>query len=352
MAYTPSYQFMGPNVGYVPVFDETARLVVGYSRDWKKNIVNNLMTLIPVKRELGTYPKINPQTAINVTDKYLQSRMWTDGQVAPIDQTAHTQIEWRSYFCQRYMEGEVLGWKMRDQSAFDIRQVMIDQLARRMMVGKAYEFYTIMQDTNSYLSAAVDTATNFGGGQWSAATSTNRYIQKTISTCVEQIVKATAGGVSAKDLVLVVGPVVAHKMAASGEIADYLGQNPIAKDFLEGDLWVDQLARYNLPPTLYGVKIVVDDNVRTTSALGATVSTSFMSGDTSAYLIARPGTLVGTAGGRSFSFISSFQYEAEEMLVETVDDPNNKRELLRVTDSRHILATAPEAACLITAAVA
>lgn len=351
MAFSASYQTAGPNSGYVPQFDKQANLVVNYSRNWKKNKVNELWTLTPVKLEIGKYPKINPKTKINVTDTYLQSRKWSDGQLRPVHQLGHTQIEWFEYFCQRYDETEVLGYKTKAQTVFDIEQVMIDQLADRTMVSRALQFYTELQDADNYLSSGTGTATATGGGKWDAATSTSRYIQKSLAAASQAILKNTGGSVKASDLVLVVGPSVAHKMAASAEIADYLAQNPVAPQYLQGDLFKDQLAMYGLPPYLYGIKVIVDENVRETAPLGGTSSVSFMTGETSAYLIARQGGLVGMAGGGNFSFIHCFTYTEEEMLVETLDDPMNKRFILAVVDTRDVKVVAQEAAFLFTAVV-
>lgn len=343
-----AYQFTGPNTAYVPKFDEKARLVINYSRDPKKNLINELLTLTPVSRQVGKFPKINPLTRVNLTATYGDSRKWGDGDPAPMDHLGANQHEWFEYFTQRYAEQESIGYYMQSQSEWDVKKVAADTLASRLMKLRAYNFYTELQTAGNYTNT--DTATNYGGGVWSSATSANRYIQKTLAAATEAVVKSTGEGVNADDLVLVMGPVVAHKTAASGEIADYLAQNPVAEKYLTGALWEKQTMRYGLPPYLYGVKVVVDSQVRTTSALGATVATSFMAGDTSAYLIARPGSLVSGVGA-NFSFIHCFVHENSEMLVEEIDDPINKRTLVRVVDDHQMKVIAKEAGVLITSAV-
>lgn len=345
-----AYQFMGPLSGFVPAYDKQAQLIVNYSRDPKSVKVNKLVTNMPVSKITGLYPKINPLTKVNTTATHNQSRKWAYGTEAPRDHSAATEVEWNTYFTQRYYENDFLDWVQKDQTDFDIQAVMVNNLANRMMNSRSLELYDILTTSGNYSNTG--TATAAGGGQWSAATSTARYIQKSLATGTEAIVQATGGGVGAKDLVLVVSPVVAHKMAASGEIADYLAQNPLAKDYLEGDLFADQLAMYGLPPKLYGITCIVDDTVKATNRLGATDATAFVASETSAFLIARPGSLMGTARGTSFSFVQNFLYSPEEMLVETLDDVRNKRTEIRVIDNRVMVPVAKEAGYLFTSVVA
>jgi hypothetical protein len=344
-----AYQFTGPNTAYVPKFDEQARLIINYSRDPKKNLINELHTLTPVNKQVGKFPKINPLTRVNVTNTYGDSRKWGDGDPAPSHSLAANQHEWFEYFTQRYEEGYPIGYYSQAQAEWDVKKVAADTLASRLMKLRAYNFYTELQTAGNYTNT--DTATNYGGGQWSAATSANRYIQKGLAAATEAVIKSTGEAVAAEDLVLVIGPVVAHKTAASGEIADYLAQNPIAEKYLTGALWEKQTMRFGLPPFLYGIKVVVDSQVRATNALGATDAVSFMAGDTSAYLIARQGGLVSGVGS-NFSFIHAFVHTESEMLVEEIDDPINKRTIVRVVDDHQMKVVAKEAAALITSVVA
>ena len=141
-----------------------------------------------------------------------------------------------------------------------------------------------------------------------------------------------------KDILLVVNPITARIMATSAGVRDYVKNYPAAFNFLQGDA---QFATYGLPSQLFGVQVVVDDTVRVTNRKGSTKATSFFYGDASTPAIAfvsRPGGLVGNEGP-SFSSLTIFAYE--DMTVETLDDPWNRRIRGSVTDNSATVMTSP-----------
>jgi len=338
--------YAGPNNVYVPAFDEQAKLIVNYSRDPKKYPVNNLMTVTPVKRRIGKYLRIKPEAQGRLGNN---GRRWAEGAPRPIQLETGQLHEWLEFFCERYIADFPIGYNTEEQAVWDIISTQSAALANQQMTDRTSEFYTILQSSTNYDSNNSSTATAAGGGFWGAATSTSRYIQKSLRVGVSNIMKSTMNGVQADDLVLVVGPTVAGAMAESAEIADYLAQAPPAPEYLQGELFKNQLANYGLPPKLYGINVVVDPMVYETNHLGAASVKAFAAGENSAYLIARPGSINGNAGGSSFSFIHCFSYTPEEMLVETTDDFINKRKILSVVDTRQIKAVANEAGQLFTA---
>lgn len=333
---------------FVPSFDKQANLIINYARDPKKYAINSLMTHTPVSEPIGRFPRIKPEAQGQITANTGQSSRWADGAPRPIMLETGQKHEWLSYFCDRYIQDFPIGYETEKNAAWDIVTTQTNALANRMMSLRAYDFYTVLQTTGNYATGNFSDTATLAGGVWSSATSTNRYIQKSLRAGVAQIVKATMNGVTADDCVLVVGPTVAGKMAESAEIADYLAQNPDATRYIEGDLFKNQLANYGLPPRLYGISVVVDPLVLEQSSFGATANKVFATGDTSAYLITKGGSLNGMAGGGSFSFIHCFEYTPEEFLVETIDDYINKRKILSVVDTRQVASVASESGYLFT----
>lgn len=340
--------YAGPGNVFVPAFDAQAKLIISYSRDPKKYAINNLMTVTTTDKTIGKYLRIKPETQGQVNSNTSAASRWADGAARPIQLSGGQQFDFLEYFQDRYIESFPIGWATEEQAVWDIVQSQTGALANRLMSLRALDFYTVLQASGSYATGNTDTATTAGGGKWDVATSTNRYIQKSLRYGVQKIVKATMNAVSADDLVLVLGPEVAGQMAESAEIADYLAQNPDATRYIEGELFKNQLANYGLPPRLYGINIVVDPLVLDSAALGATSSKAFAPGDTSAYLIARPGSINGNDGGSSYSFVHNFMWRKGEMEVEVIDDPVNKRKLLSVSEWRAIKAVAKEAGFLYT----
>jgi hypothetical protein len=343
--------YAGPNNVFVPAFDTQAKLIVNYSRDPKKYIIINLMTITTVDKPIGKYMRIKPEVQGQVNSVTGQSSRWADGAPRPIMLETGQKFEWLEYFAERYVMDFPIGWATEENAVWDIVASQSGALANRLMSLRAYDFYTVLQDSGNYATGNTATATTAGGGKWDVATLTNRYIQKSLRYGVQAILKATMNAVTADDLILVVGPEVAGQMAESAEVADFIAQNPDAVRFLQGSLFEKQLSQFGLPPRLYGINVVVDPLVLDESALGATSSKTFVSGATTAYLIARPGSLNGNAGGSSFSFIHNFMWKGKEMETEVIDDPLNKRKILSVTEWRQIKAVATEAAFLFTEVV-
>lgn len=342
--------YAGPGNVFVPSFDTQANLIVNYSRDPKKFKINELMTITPVSKPIGKWLRIKPEVQGNITDTWNQSRKWADGAPCPIQLEGGQKHEWLEYYTERYVESFPIGYQTEENAVWDIVKTHSAALASRMMTGVALEAYNVLQTAANYSNTA--TATVAGGGKWDVATSTSRYIQNSLNYALEAIQKSTMNGVSADDLVLVLSPSVAKKMAVSAEIADYMAGSPFSGLYLQGEGFKDQLGNYGMPSTLYGIKVIVDPLVRDKAALGATTDPVFIAtGVTtpSAYLIAKQGSLGSEAGGSNFSFLHCFRYTPEEMYTEVIDVPFDKRKILRVIDNRVVKPVANEAAFLFTA---
>lgn len=336
---------------YPNTFDVQSKLIVEYARNQKDWLINDLMTITSKDKPSGKYLRVVPEVQGQLPTGYNKSRKWADGHARPVQVEGGNKHEWIDYFTERYIESYPLGWGAEENAVWDIVQSQSNTLANRMMTQRADDFYTVLQDTGNYIAANTDTATNFGGGKWDVATSANRYIQKTLSKVTELIMKSTMGVVKPEDLVLVMGPTVARKAAASGEIADYVANSTDAARYLQADLFKNQLANFGMPPYLYGIRVVVDANVVERAPIGATSSKSFLAGDTAAWIFARKGGLTSASGGENFSFIHCFTWQGHEMEVDITDDPFNKRKVLSVIDWRQLKAVGKEAGSYITAVV-
>jgi hypothetical protein len=107
---------------------------------------------------------------------------------------------------------------------------------------------------------------------------------------------------------------------------------------------------FGLPSHLYGVELVVEDAVKTTSRRGATRAKSFIMPDAKPVLTSRPGGLVGKYGGPEFSTVTIFMLE--EMTVERIrDDQMDRLTVGRVVENYDVVMTAPVSGFLFTGAV-
>jgi hypothetical protein len=191
---------------------------------------------------------------------------------------------------------------------------------------------------SNYFAAATDLVTGVN------ITSTDG-VQQIIRAAIEKIVQNTVGAVSPKDILLIVNPITARILATSEGVRDYVKNYPAALSFLKGD---DTFAAYGLPQTLFGLGgVVVDDTVRVSTRKGGANTRGFFYGTSTApgmVFVSRPGGLVGNEGP-SFSSATVFAYE--DMTVETLDDPWNRRVRGSVTDNSATVLTAPLSALYI-----
>lgn len=339
---------IGGNTSYLPKV--AAGLIVNYSRNPKDFLVNELVKLTPVDRQIGRFPKLRPQEAARLLGA--DYRRWSDGGNRPVSDFNKDQWEFISYETRRWGEAIPMGYLGIEQADFPVVEAQQQSLAMRAMLFRAKSFYTVLETTGNYLSGHNDTATNFGSGKWDVATTSNRYIQNTLYAVARRIEKSTVGAVKMKDLTLVVSPTIAMQMAAAPEIAEGLIQSPFALGQISGDAQVNK--QYGLPETLYGMKLRVDPTIEVSTQMNtsATATADYVASATTAYVIARPGDLVNNSGIASdFSSVHCFVYKSEEMLAELLDDPFNKRKVAALTDNFEMKWVAGESTVRITACV-
>lgn len=337
----------GTNV-FVPSHEASGSLIIGYSRNPKKFKINKYMKMVPVKKDVGYYLVITAEEAARVINAGLNDFVWSDGQEAPMGNDNLESFQFTKFATVRYAFPFNLGHKAIEQADWKILSVHAGFAAQKAMTARTINFWQTLNTAGNW-AGNTNTATSLGGGQWDAATTTNLYIKKALNQVCENILQATIGVVQREDLVLVINPHTARLMAESDEIHQYIKNTPfVFKELVGGtdqnpdDLW-------GLPPSLYGLKVVVEDAVKVTSKKGAaTKTTGYCCPAQTAVVMARPGSLMGMEGIPEFSTIQGFFYE--EFTVEQMDDVNNRRTVGRVVEDYTPALVAPASGYLITSA--
>ncbi len=196
---------------------------------------------------------------------------------------------------------------------------------------------------------------NGGKGTWDKASSdelspTAYAIRKSIIAAVIQIVLQTNGAVRVGDLRCVISPNLAFAMGSSGEIYGYVKSSAFSQERQEGKN--ELMESYGMPRFYAGMEFIVEDEVVVTdemNALGtpATTGRVFIKNDTSAIIVARPGSVDGVAGAPSFSTVQVWFYKYE-MAVEEHRDVWNKQEKGAVVDQFAEVPAALRAGFLVT----
>lgn len=355
MSLPHSTSMPGPYDVFIPAFQgkQSANLIVSYARDPEKFPVNSLVTRTPTQLLSGNWLQLRPEALARLYTNP-NSIIWVDGQSFPPG--IHNAQDFRAvpYRCERRAIPDGLGWLTRDQAVWPIMETKLQNLAHLMMTYRVRTFYDLTLNASNHLSTHVNTATGWSsiggpGGYWSAGTGTNPIIKRTLGNVADRIRRSTLNAVSLRDLTLVISPATAIAIGASQEIHWYLGQSPFAREQIQGDKSFN--SEWSLPNKLYGMNLVVDGTLQTTSSrMVIPGTTSNILDDNTALVLAAPGALKSNVGqtNSQFSSVHMFVYKGEEMVVKTHDDPWNQRTMLGIYETYDMEIVAPETCALIT----
>lgn len=368
--------FPGPYNVFIPAFDgkATANLIVSYARKPDKFAVTKLTQRTPVNFLSGYWLTLRPEVLARIMADPNET-IWQDGSPAPTGSYNQQDFRATQYTCLRRARPAYIGWQTREQAAFPVQDTQLQVLGHQMITQRAYAFYQLAMNSANYLlgpsnaastiGSHVGTATfwssvyagvagggggSSGGGFFYAGTSTNPIIMRAIMNVANQITMDSMAAVAYTDLTMALTPPAAIGMATSAEIHDYLARNPLALAQVRGDS-KSQNGQWGLPDMLYGMRVVIDPTLQTTSGrLVVPGTTQYIEGSNSALIMATPGDLPDNVGqiSSSFSSFHFFFYRGEEMVTKTLDEPINERTMLRVQETWSVNMVSPETCGLIT----
>lgn len=337
-----SYVTVGGGLNtYVPSTNAlaTGALQVEFTRAVNTFPITKYAQIVPVNQMTGYYLRLNSDDNVRVTD--VNEFVWPLGNDRPVGKM--NEHDFVSFTCQRFAYPFYIPNETVKQAAWDVvaqharAKAQLAMTARSMRTATALTTSATFNAVGNYYA----TGTAISGGAWTA--STTNVIQKGIQTALQRISLSTGGAVRAEyDVMMVISPTVANLLAQTSEVRDYVKNYPAALPFLQGS---DTFAKYGLPPSLFGVQVVVDDSVKVTTRKGAASTTrSFVYGN-SAVFVSRPGGLVGVEGSTSFATCQIFAFE--DMTVENWDDPKDRRIEGRVIDNSTSEVVAPVSGVLV-----
>lgn len=337
--------FPGGNNTFVPSFEASGKLQVELSRNPKSFAVNKYIGVKKAPKSEGKYLFITAQEASRVAA--IQNYVWADGADQPTGIDGTESFEFRDFKTHRYASAFRLGNKSIEQADWEISAAHGRIHAQKMMTIRSINAATVLTTAGNW-AGNTDTATNAGDGKWDVSDEDDQFILKSFQYVQRTINLATQGIAGAENLCCIVNPTVAQAMRASPEILNFIKQTPGAFEALMGTAFFQ---KWGLPEKLYGVTMVVDDTVKTTSNKGATLATGYTYPDTVAVFATQltplGGKLDEAAGQPIFDTCTAFVYE--DMTVELKSDPDNRRTIGRVVDDHDIVLTCPATGYLLTA---
>lgn len=329
---------------FVPTFSAaTGQIQVEFTRSVNRFPITQYAQIVPVQQMSGYYLRIDEEETARVVNT--QDFQWPLGEDRPTG--INSDLEWTQFTTQRFQASFNIPQETARQAAWDVVATHARIAAAKMMTHRAFRMASLL--TTAGVSAGSETVsqpwttgvnyfanTNALLGTATPITGTaNDAVQKIIRRAIEYIVQNTVGVVGPQDIFLIVNPTTARVMATNDGVRDYIKNTPHALNFLKGDA---TFAAYGLPQNLFGLGgVVVDDTIRVSTRKGGANTRGFFYGN-GMYFVSRPGGLVGNEGP-SFSTASVFAYE--DMTVETLEDPWNRRVRGSVTDNSAVVITAP-----------
>lgn len=325
---------------FIPSHEASGKLIVAFSRNQNDFPLNQYATIAPTKQRIGYYLEIDPAVAARLGTQ--DEHVWPIDSAPDVGVWNTADFSWKQFNTTRYLYPYTIPQPVIEQLSWEVTAHYAAAAAQQAMTNRTRLVWRAIQNVLPSLpSGHVATATAWGGGKWNVGSTGNPYIMRGLSSMVERILLATTGVVTARDLCLVVSPKLARAMASSPEIREFVARSPFAEQYLMMEKATGQQpGTFFLPPTLYGVRVVVEDTVLVSSLKGQSLNANFVLPDDTAYLVARPGELVSpVAGAPTFSTLTIFMYE--EMTVETKTDQDWRRFLGRVVEDYDIRVTAP-----------
>lgn len=331
---------------FVPNWEASGKLAIDYARDPNKFAINRYAQIVPTQQMIGYYLFIDPNEAGRILNTNLSDIVWPDGNDAPTGTDQTMAFNFLAYRQTRYAPTFRIGNMAIEQADYDIVMRHAMAAAQKMMTGRTQLATSLLTNTGNW--PASNTSPIFGGaitgnsGTWAQSTTARQDIKRSLNYAREVILNGTLAAVDVEnELHLVISTSLAAALSQSQEIVDYIKSSPEALAMVRGEL-PGRNSFYGLPDKLYGVPLEVEKTRKVTSHKGATPVITSVFPTTSAALISRVGGLEGVAGTPSFSTLTEFVYSKNEMLVETMVDPNNKRTSGRIvhTDAYVLTSTA------------
>lgn len=320
----------GPQTVYIPDHAASANLVVDYSRNPAEYALAEYAQYVPVTKTEGRYVEMTVEMAGRIVNADLADFYWPDEGEAPTGYGNLESFQWQSFLARRYAFPFRMGELTVEQASWDVLAHHARYQAQRAMTARTQAVITIATTAGNWPTGHTSAVSSISGvtGKWDVSTTARKDIKRSLDHGAETILKSTLGVVDPEDLMVVMSPGCAKKIALSQEIVDHVKGSPAAEKEISKTL--SRANRFGLPEKLYGYPTVIEKTVKVTSRKGATKVATYVLGDATPFMCARPGGIDGIEGSPSFSTFQLFI--KEDLTVESKHDRDNRRHLGRVVD--------------------
>lgn len=350
MAVTYAYKYPGATNVFIPSYEGigSGKLVVDFAQNIKNYQINQMVQNTPVKQISGYWMRFDPAEQVRIAENPA-AYAWQDGQVFPTGAQEKIPFINVPYALKRYGFPYPVGYIERDMAGWDEGAQATNTIGVKLMLLRTQGFYSLVTNTANYYTDntfSVATATGAGGATWASGTSTNPYIRETFNYVSQQVALKSNGLVGGEDLVCLIGPDVARAISRSNEIIDYIKQTPQSWTEVQGNA-PNQNKNYSIPEMLYGIKVVISNEVVNYGPRGQDNRT-FFSPANQAIFLCKPGVIKANTPATSFASVHLFSYAPQEMWLTSHDEPWNQRIMYQGADMWDQKFVSPETSFLVT----
>jgi len=331
---------------FVPTFSEATGLIqTEFTRNIKSFPLNRYSKLVPVTTTSGYFLKINSDEAVRVVSE--NDFRWAYGEDRPTG--VNNDFEFLPFTTKRFEKGFHIPYETAKVAAWDIVAQHARSRATQLMTLRTQRALTTLTTAGNWPTGTVFTdydalaGVTTASGVYTSDSATATGVQNLFQTAVEKMMINTGGAIQMQDIVAVMSPKTAFKLSQTAQLREMIKYTQ-GVDLLKGE---GNFSRYGLAPQLFGIgDIVIEDAVKVTTAKGATRSAEYILPLDTVVFVSRPQGLVGVEGGSNFATLTNFVYE--DMTVETIDDPRNRRTVGSIVDNHTFELTAPLAGILVS----
>ena len=350
--------------GYMGDGESQKRFIVGYTLNEEDFALNKYCTVVGADKPIAYYQKYNSQDFVRVPQAAGNDLRWADGTDRPRAQE-RPRFTFLNYELRRYGDHDFIGDMAIEFSDIGpLIPVMQETFATQFMVRRSMAAQTALTTSGNYPTdgtthyyadygdlANAAASLGYSAGYFGTAGTDNIYggtlddpfIKKVLGHASRLILLRSNGRIKQEDLVMVISPWTAQRLATTREIRSFNAQSPQAADYTQAK-GIFSWNTFGLPNPLYGIKVVVDATTKNTAKqdhVNADVQ-SFVVANDQISIMARPGGVAGLAGSSPYSSLVLFQHKKWAMKPETFPDVENHRVKVAFSDMYTIEMVAPE----------
>ncbi len=363
-----------PNIiipGYSGDKDAQARLLVGHALNEDVIGLNQWATVIGTDAYEAFYPTFNSSDFVRLKSVTGYDRTWQDVADRP---TAMQGVRYtnRKYRLERYGESMLVGNLAEEYSQIGpLVKLSQDTLGSRAVIWRSVVAGSVITDSENYITAASPSIYDNYFADWStmasvleaalypsgyfgadmyAGTIEKPVFQRFLGHAVQFIQRVTNGRIKIDDLLFLINPRTAAKLASTEELHAFQAQQAGSLALLKGESPKFE-AVFGMPQPTYQVRVVADPTAFT---LGAPVLDSstvpdfgkqqYVIPDDFVSIATRAGSVAGMEGSAGFSSVVLFQNKSRALKPTTIPDLRNERLEVAVEDMFTVEMVSPETA--------